>query len=174
MVYQVPGLSPEAYCWSPMSPRSGQRPHFRHCLVGPPGEPMPITITTGMLSSLALATTKFTCGTNQTSVVRTRRRRVRACSLSDSFTEFLQHSLYAGGGRIMDALGTRAGHAVMIGAVIATPLIASIVLWRNWRWVFFITGRSRPAVGACMALIGFRPVWGLCGAKVLSDSAWYC
>jgi hypothetical protein len=55
---------------------------------------MPITITTGMLSSLALVTTKFT-GTNQTSVVKTRRRRVRACGLSDSFTEFLQHSLYA-------------------------------------------------------------------------------
>jgi hypothetical protein len=56
----------------------------------------------------------------------------------------------------MDALGTRAGHAVMIGAVIATPLIASVVLWRNGRWVFFITGHARPAVGACMALIGLR------------------
>ncbi|HZJ43899.1 MAG TPA: MFS transporter [Pyrinomonadaceae bacterium] len=111
--------------------------------------------------------------------------------------------MYAAGGKIIDALGTRAGYAVMIiwwsianfmhgtvhsvlalgvfrfllglgegggfpgsakavsewfppkersfafglfntgssvGAVIAPPLIAAIVLWLNWRWVFYITG----------------------------------
>jgi ACS family hexuronate transporter-like MFS transporter len=111
--------------------------------------------------------------------------------------------MYAGGGRIMDWLGTRAGYAVMIvwwsvanfctglvssvtgigvfrfllgmgegggfpgsgkavaewfppkeramafgifntgsavGAVIAPPLMAFIVHWLGWRWVFFITG----------------------------------
>ncbi len=111
--------------------------------------------------------------------------------------------MYAGGGKIMDMLGTRAGYAVMIiwwsaatfmhglvhsafglgvsrfllglgegggfpgsakavsewfppkersfafgifntgssvGAVVAPPLIASIVVWSNWRWVFFVTG----------------------------------
>jgi ACS family hexuronate transporter-like MFS transporter len=182
--------------------------------------------------------------------------------------------MYAGGGKIMDTLGTRAGYAVMIawwslanmmhgfvtgifglgsarfllglgegggfpgsakavsewfparerslafglfntgsslGAVIAPPLIASIVLWRNWRWVFFITGalgllwvlawlrlyqrpekhtlitekereyianslqsgaKAGPRV-PWLRLIGFRQVWGLCGAKFLSDSAWY-
>ena len=111
--------------------------------------------------------------------------------------------MYAGGGRIMDLLGTRRGYAIMItwwsaanfmhglvtsfsglavsrfllglgegggfpgsakavsewfppkersfafgifntgssiGAVIAPPLIALIVLWLDWRWVFFLTG----------------------------------
>jgi len=111
--------------------------------------------------------------------------------------------MYAGGGRIMDLLGTRRGYALMItwwsaanfmhglvgsfsglalsrfllglgegggfpgsakavsewfpakersfafgifntgssvGAVIAPPLIAFIVLWLDWRWVFFLTG----------------------------------
>jgi len=111
--------------------------------------------------------------------------------------------MYAGGGRIMDLVGTRSGYAIMIvwwsaanmmhglvssvfglgiarfllglgegggfpgsakavsewfparersfafgifntgsslGAVVAPPLIAAIVLWSNWRWVFFLTG----------------------------------
>jgi ACS family hexuronate transporter-like MFS transporter len=111
--------------------------------------------------------------------------------------------MYAGGGRILDLLGTRAGYTLMItwwsaaalmhglvnsvnglavsrlllglgegggfpgsakavsewfppkersfafgifntgsslGAVIAPPLIAAVVLWQGWRWVFFITG----------------------------------
>jgi ACS family hexuronate transporter-like MFS transporter len=167
--------------------------------------------------------------------------------------------MYAVGGRIMDALGTRAGYAVMIvfwsvanfcqglvssvlglgvfrfllgigegggfpgsakavsewfparersfafgifntgsslGAVIAPPLIAAIVLHSNWRWVFFITG----ALGIVWALIWlkayhtpaeppepqparsevrwrdllkYRQVWGLICAKFLSDSAWF-
>ncbi|MGH9803691.1 MAG: MFS transporter [Candidatus Acidiferrales bacterium] len=113
--------------------------------------------------------------------------------------------MYAGGGKIIDWLGTRAGYAVMIvwwsaanflhgtvhsvlglgiyrfllgmgegggfpgsakavaewfppkersfafgifntgssvGAVIAPPLIAFIVLWLDWRWVFFLTGAA--------------------------------
>jgi ACS family hexuronate transporter-like MFS transporter len=112
-------------------------------------------------------------------------------------------AMYAGGGRIMDLLGTRVGYVIIIswwsaaafmhglvnsvaglavarfllglgegggfpgsakavsewfppkersfafgifntgssvGAVIAPPLIAAIVLWLNWRWVFFLTG----------------------------------
>lgn len=123
--------------------------------------------------------------------------------------------MYAGGGRIVDLLGTRAGYLVMIvwwsvanmlhglvtgvfglgtarfllglgegggfpasakavsewfparersfafglfntgssvGAVVAPPLIAGIVLWLNWRWVFFITG----AFGLLWALIWWR------------------
>lgn len=112
-------------------------------------------------------------------------------------------AMYAGGGRIMDWLGTRTGYAVMIvwwsaanlmhglvssvlglgaarfllglgegggfpgsakavsewfptkerslafgifntgssvGAVVAPPLIAGIIMWLGWRWVFFLTG----------------------------------
>lgn len=123
--------------------------------------------------------------------------------------------MYAGGGRIVDVLGTRAGYLVMIvwwsvanmlhglvtgvfglgtarfllglgegggfpasakavsewfparersfafglfntgssvGAVVAPPLIAGIVLWLNWRWVFFITG----AFGLLWALAWLR------------------
>jgi len=185
--------------------------------------------------------------------------------------------MYAGGGKIMDWLGTRIGYAVMIvwwsaaaflhglvgsvlglgvarfllglgegggfpgsakavsewfppkersfafgifntgssvGAVIAPPLIAGIVLLLGWRWVFFLTGAlgfvwaaiwlllydlpdrhklittaerdyiesSRPAAGATreqgtaprwIDLFRYRQVWGLLGAKFLSDSAWY-
>lgn len=124
--------------------------------------------------------------------------------------------MYAGGGKIMDVLGTRIGYAVMIawwsaatvlhglvssafglgvsrfllglgegggfpgsakavsewfppkersfafgifntgssvGAVVAPPLIAAIVLWSNWRWVFFTTG-----------LLGF--LWALAWLKL--------
>jgi ACS family hexuronate transporter-like MFS transporter len=123
--------------------------------------------------------------------------------------------MYAGGGRIMDLLGTRAGYAIMIvwwsaanmmhglvssvlglgiarfllglgegggfpgsaeavsewfparersfafgifntgsslGAVIAPPLIAAIVVWSNWRWVFFVTG----ALGWIWAIIWWK------------------
>ncbi len=121
-------------------------------------------------------------------------------------------AMYAGGGKIMDVLGTRWGYAVMIawwsmanlmqgaissvfglgaarfmlglgegggfpgsakavsewfppkersfafgifntgsslGAVIAPPLIAAIVLRSNWRWVFFVTG----ALGLIWAVV---------------------
>ncbi len=124
--------------------------------------------------------------------------------------------MYAGGGRIIDLLGTRRGYAVMIiwwsaanfmhgtvssvlglgvfrfllglgegggfpgsakavsewfppkersfafgifntgssvGAVIAPPMIAAIVLGLNWRWVFFITG-----------ILGF--IWALCWLRL--------
>ena len=129
------------------------------------------------------------------------------------FLFFLAYGvMYAGGGKIMDILGTRWGYAVMIawwsvanlmpgaissvfglgaarfmlglgegggfpgsakavsewfpakerslafgifntgsslGAVIAPPLIAAIVLRSNWRWVFFITG----ALGLIWAVV---------------------
>jgi ACS family hexuronate transporter-like MFS transporter len=39
-----------------------------------------------------------------------------------------------------------------IGAVIAPPLIAAIVLWLNWQWVFLITG----AIGVVWVLIWTR------------------
>jgi len=185
--------------------------------------------------------------------------------------------MYAGGGRIMDRLGTRLGYAFMIlwwsaaaflhgmvtsvtglsaarfllglgegggfpgsakavsewfppkersfafgifntgssvGAVIAPPLIAWIVLGLGWPWVFFITGAAgflwaaiwfavydrpkhhrlitssereyltgpetankvlskEPAVPSWIDLFRYRQVWGLLGAKFLSDSAWY-
>jgi MFS transporter, ACS family, hexuronate transporter len=182
--------------------------------------------------------------------------------------------MYAGGGRILDWLGTRVGYAVMIvwwsaanfmlgtvhsvlglgvfrfllglgegggfpgsgkavaewfpakerslafgifnagsslGAVIAPPLMAWIVYALGWRWVFFITGSvgfiwaaiwlwlyrppatnryitpeergyiasfmDAPATAAqripWLRLFTFRHVWGLMGAKFLTDSAWY-
>jgi len=85
-----------------------------------------------------------------------------------------------------------------IGAVIAPPLIALIVLQLNWRWVFFITGGlgivwamfwlryyqspsapgSTPTAGTRVKvrwihLLRYRQVWGLIIAKFLSDSAWF-
>jgi ACS family hexuronate transporter-like MFS transporter len=98
-----------------------------------------------------------------------------------------------------------------VGAVIAPPLIAAIVAWLDWRWVFLVSGglgflwaltwlslydlpgRHRyispaeqdylrkdgagdPAPGPRIPwrrLMALRQVWGLCGARFLSDSAWY-
>lgn len=185
--------------------------------------------------------------------------------------------MYAGGGKVMDLLGTRLGYALMIawwsaaaflhglvgsvlglgaarfllglgegggfpgsakavsewfpprersfafgifntgssvGAVIAPPLIAAVVLSLGWRWVFFLTGAAglvwaavwliyydpprkhrlitveerdyieasfghasvtaeeTPRLG-WIDLFHYRQVWGLLGAKFLSDSAWY-
>jgi ACS family hexuronate transporter-like MFS transporter len=98
-----------------------------------------------------------------------------------------------------------------LGAVVAPPLIAAIVLELGWRWVFFIIGtvgllwavawmllyeipsrhmRVTPAergyvesglVAArdpapqvpWLSLFRYRQVWGLVGAKLLSDSAWF-
>ena len=96
-----------------------------------------------------------------------------------------------------------------VGAVVAPPLIAIIVTWADWRWVFFLTGAAgflwvalwlilyhppqrHPRITAAersyieaggtgtaqnrvqwSQLIALRPVWGLCIAKFLSDSAWY-
>ena len=98
-----------------------------------------------------------------------------------------------------------------IGATLAPPFIAAIVLSFNWRWVFFITGAigfiwavvwinlyypperhkritetehsflkealSVP-VGSAQriswaGLFRFRQTWGMVGAKILSDSAWF-
>jgi MFS transporter, ACS family, hexuronate transporter len=87
-----------------------------------------------------------------------------------------------------------------VGAVIAPPLIALIVIYFHWRWVFFITGAvgivwaliwlkyyqtpSRP-VGEdpntegttppirWLDLLRYRQVWGLILAKFLTDSAWF-
>jgi ACS family hexuronate transporter-like MFS transporter len=105
------------------------------------------------------------------------------------------------------ALGLiNAGTAV--GAVIAPPLIALILMhagwWQfaSWRWVFFLTGAlglvwaawwwasyrtplTAPASAAeaiardtsdapsLLQLLGKREVWGIAGAKMLSDGAWY-
>lgn len=98
-----------------------------------------------------------------------------------------------------------------IGATLAPPFIAAIVLSFGWRWVFFITGaigfiwaviwinlyypperhkritvaehsflREALSVpdGAAQriswaGLFRFRQTWGLVGAKILSDSAWF-
>ena len=182
--------------------------------------------------------------------------------------------MYAGGGRILDWLGTRVGYAVMIvwwsaanfmlgtvhsvlglgvfrfllglgegggfpgsgkavaewfpakerslafgifnagsslGAVVAPPLMAWVVFQFGWRWVFFITGSigfvwaaiwlrlyrppatnryitpgEREYIASFMdapvaqreripwlRLFTYRQVWGLMGAKFLTDSAWY-
>lgn len=182
--------------------------------------------------------------------------------------------MYAGGGRITDALGTRWGYIVFIvwwsaanllqgavstfsglalglfllgmgeggcfpaaskaisewfpakersiafgifnagsglGATLAPPFIAAIILTLNWRCVFFITGAMgfvwaafwlwlyfppsshkrlteaerehlretrAPESGAAepiswIGLFRYRQLWGMVGAKVLSDSAWF-
>lgn len=182
--------------------------------------------------------------------------------------------MYAGGGRIADALGTRWGYIVFIvwwsaanllqgavstfsglalglfllgmgeggcfpaaskaisewfpakersiafgifnagsglGATLAPPFIAAIILTLNWRCVFFITGAMgfvwaafwlwlyfppsshkrlteaerehlretrAPESGAAepiswIGLFRYRQLWGMVGAKVLSDSAWF-
>lgn len=84
-----------------------------------------------------------------------------------------------------------------VGAVIAPPLIAAILLVANWRWIFFVTGSvglvwaiswrlssnapapeqsARPASHASkqwLALLRVRETWGLVCAKFLSDAAWY-
>ena len=81
-----------------------------------------------------------------------------------------------------------------LGAVIAPPLIAFIVLTLNWRWVFFITGSvgvlwalfwlryykaPADATGESVSrmrwseLLRHRQMWGLICAKFLSDSAWF-
>jgi hypothetical protein len=74
----------------------------------------------------------------------------------------------------MDALGTHAGYAVMIGRGDCNTTDCQHRLVAELAVRPLHHGHSRPTVGACMSIIGFRPVWGLCGAKFLSDSAWYC
>lgn len=166
--------------------------------------------------------------------------------------------MYAGGGRLIDAVGTRAGFAIVmiwwslacaghglargfgllaacrfllgmgeggafpaatkvvsawfppterstamgiinagtaVGAVIAPPAIAAIIVGLNWRWVFFVAGLvglvwsawwlltyRESAAAAPVApgesrgwwhLFSHTEVWGLVSAKFLSDAAWY-
>jgi ACS family hexuronate transporter-like MFS transporter len=86
-----------------------------------------------------------------------------------------------------------AGSAV--GAVIAPPAIAAILLRGSWRWVFVACGAAglvwavwwsvayRPAEDAAAPasgprvpwtrLLSYRQVWGLVAAKFLTDAAWY-
>ena len=85
-----------------------------------------------------------------------------------------------------------------VGAVIAPPLIAVILTFLNWRWIFVISGvlgllwtawwhRSyfSPESSAVALvsesqanlrwtdLLRVREVWGMVAAKFLSDAAWY-
>lgn len=88
-----------------------------------------------------------------------------------------------------------------LGAVVAPPAIAVILIYANWRWVFVACGAAgliwvawwtafakatadnppdkpaaaEPAVHAraWVKLLTLRPVWGLVGAKFLTDAAWF-
>ena len=82
-----------------------------------------------------------------------------------------------------------------VGAVLAPPAIAAIILNLNWHWVFFFAGLSgivwtawwltayrepthfpqtvhAESVG-WLRLLSHSQVWGLVVAKFLSDAAWY-
>jgi MFS transporter, ACS family, hexuronate transporter len=88
-----------------------------------------------------------------------------------------------------------------VGAVIAPPLIAGILSFFNWRWIFVISGAmgllwtawwrlsyvslqqghdANNSEGGDSAahvrwidLLRIREVWGMVAAKFLSDAAWY-
>lgn len=85
-----------------------------------------------------------------------------------------------------------------VGAVIAPPLIAVILSFLSWRWIFVITGTlgllwtawwrlsySSPEQDSTVSvdefaahlrwidLLRIREVWGMVAAKFLSDAAWY-
>jgi MFS transporter, ACS family, hexuronate transporter len=90
-----------------------------------------------------------------------------------------------------------------VGAVVAPPAIAAILVYGNWRWVFVACGAagllwaawwsrayvafasadaSAPAVTEATAdnhkrawtsLLTLGQVWGLVGAKFLTDAAWF-
>ncbi len=83
-----------------------------------------------------------------------------------------------------------------VGGIVAPPLIALIISFTNWRWVFLVTGAaglawtlwwirsySSPATspsansvsrdGRWIDLLRIRESWGLMSAKFLSDAAWY-
>lgn len=82
-----------------------------------------------------------------------------------------------------------------VGAVIAPPLIAAVLMFAGWRWVFLLSGaaglawsawwwrvyqapESRASAAASrpiswLRLFSYREVWGLVFAKFLSDAAWY-
>ena len=83
-----------------------------------------------------------------------------------------------------------------VGAVLAPPLIALVIGFSNWRWVFILSGAAglvwslcwwvfyrtpeeaqQPEPGAeglrWVDLLRYREVWGLVVGKFLSDAAWY-
>jgi MFS transporter, ACS family, hexuronate transporter len=89
-----------------------------------------------------------------------------------------------------------------VGAVIAPPLIATVLIYANWRWIFLLTGAiglawagwwklsyapppviasqidAQAAQASATAfswthLIRIRETWGLVIAKFLSDAAWF-
>ena len=81
-----------------------------------------------------------------------------------------------------------------LGAVVAPPFIAAVLSAATWRWVFFLAGAAglawalwwwrdyrTPAStveatrveASWFGLFSFSEVWGLIGAKFLSDAAWY-
>jgi ACS family hexuronate transporter-like MFS transporter len=83
-----------------------------------------------------------------------------------------------------------------VGAVVAPPVIAAILLGGSWRWVFVACGaaglvwalwwwrtyvppnlRSAAAVPSrrmsWSTLLTYREVWGLVAAKFLTDAAWF-
>jgi ACS family hexuronate transporter-like MFS transporter len=85
-----------------------------------------------------------------------------------------------------------------VGGIVAPPLIAAILGFTNWRWIFVVTGGfgllwvvwwrrscsrspeapATDAVGprtpfAWTHLFRVRETWGLVSAKFLSDAAWF-
>ena len=82
-----------------------------------------------------------------------------------------------------------------VGAVMAPPLIALIVLNLDWRWIFFLTGaagmvwalvwylvyrtpaaveqQAPQAAIPWLQLFHFRQVWVLLTAKFLTDAVWF-
>jgi ACS family hexuronate transporter-like MFS transporter len=81
-----------------------------------------------------------------------------------------------------------------VGAVVAPPAIAAILLHATWRWVFVACGAAGlawaawwfaayqdvdavedvpPPRATWSALLGYREVWGLVAAKFLTDAAWF-
>jgi MFS transporter, ACS family, aldohexuronate transporter len=85
-----------------------------------------------------------------------------------------------------------------VGAVIAPPLIAIVLAYTNWRWIFVLAGgfgllwvlwwslsygaktRTTPGLTEDSAkhlpwthLLRVRETWGLMTAKFLSDAAWF-
>ncbi len=87
-----------------------------------------------------------------------------------------------------------------LGAVAAPPLIALILSYANWRWIFFLTGTfgilwtvawrafyftpEQPSIdyvatdvrrlhSPLPSLLRLRQTWGIVLAKSLSDAAWY-
>jgi MFS transporter, ACS family, aldohexuronate transporter len=82
-----------------------------------------------------------------------------------------------------------------VGAVVAPPAIAAILLHASWRWVFVGCGAAglvwaaiwarmyAPAADSSTAtsatgtrwsrLLSYRQVWGLVAAKFLTDAAWF-